>query len=78
MLRSEVAPRLRALGFKGSGQVYTLPDEDAWVLVGFQKFTRSTADHVDFTINVTVASKAAWSEMGRERNLPEKPSANIF
>jgi Domain of unknown function (DUF4304) len=78
MLRSEVAPRLSELGFKGSGQSYMLADEDAWVLIGFQKFTRSTANEVDFTINVTVASKAVWSEMRRERKLPEKPSANTF
>ena len=78
MLRSEVALRLRELGFKGSGQSYTLPDDDAWVLVGFQKFTSSTADEVQFTINVTVASKALWNEMRRERKLPEKPSANTF
>jgi hypothetical protein len=37
MLRTEIAPRLRVLGFKGSGNSYVLPDDDRWLLVGFQK-----------------------------------------
>lgn len=36
MIRSNLAPALHALGFKGNGQIYTLPDEDCWALVRIQ------------------------------------------
>ncbi len=43
MLREQIAPRLRALGFQGSGGVYRLPDEREWRQLGFQKDRYSTA-----------------------------------
>jgi hypothetical protein len=49
MLQSTIAPRLRALGFKGSGQVFELPDERFWALVGFQKSVSSDRSKVKFT-----------------------------
>lgn len=79
MLREQVAPRLRALGFRGSGQSYSLPSDEAWVLVGFQKFKWSDQEEVEFTLNLTVGSKAAWDEARAERPyLPQRPSANTF
>ena len=77
MMRVQIAPRLRELGFRGSGQSYSLPDETAFVLLGFQKDKYSDADAVPFTVNLTVASKAAWAAARRERPwIGEKPSAN--
>lgn len=49
MLRNNLAPALRALGFKGSGQIYTLPDEDCWALVGIQRSQFSDRYDLRFT-----------------------------
>jgi hypothetical protein len=78
MLRTAVAPRLRALGFKGSSLPYVLPDDDWWLIVGFQKSYHSTADSARFTVNLTAANKAAWAA-GREQApwLPLRPSGNL-
>ena len=55
MLRDELAPRLRQLGFKGSRQAFLLPDDHRWIQIGFQKSAWSDAGSVRFTANVTVA-----------------------
>jgi hypothetical protein len=39
MLRDDIAPALRALGLKGSGSRYSLPDPESWALLGFQAST---------------------------------------
>ena len=79
MLREYVAPRLRALGLKGSGATYSLPSDLAWCLIGFQKFKWSNQQEVEFTLNLTVASKDAWAKARSEREwLPDRPSANTF
>ena len=79
MLRDELAPRLRQLGFKGSGQAFSLPDVERWITIGFQKSAWSDADSVRFTVNVTVANKAEWERMRQERtHLPAKPAPNRF
>jgi hypothetical protein len=79
MLREYVAPRLRELGFKGSGATYSRPSEVAWLLLGFQKFKWSTEKEVEFTLNLTVAPKDAWAKARSEREwLPDRPSANTF
>ena len=77
MLRDRVAPELRKLGFVGSGQNFALPSESHWALLGFQRSAWSSAESVDFTINLTVVSRDAW-EKGREQwpTLPERPGAN--
>jgi len=62
MLRDRIAPRLRRLGFRGSGSVFVLPDADAWMLVAFQKDRYSDRHNVRFTVNVTWADKARWAE----------------
>lgn len=77
MLSDEIAPELRAIGFKGSGRVFDLISDGYWALVGFQKNYYSNSELVTFTINLTVASKAAWAA-GRV-NYPyigAKPSGN--
>jgi hypothetical protein len=77
MLRAEIAPRVRALGFKGSGPAFVLPDEDWWLIVAFQKDRYSRADCVRFTVNLTVANKQAWAaDRAYEPSLPIRPSGN--
>ncbi len=60
MVREHVTPRLRELGFRGSGSVYSLPDDRAWRLLGFQRSVSSSRQLVRFTVNLTLADKAAW------------------
>ena len=79
MMKHEIAPALRRLGFKGSGQRYELPWEAGWAILGFQKSTSSGAERVKFTINVTVVSGDEWARARKERPyLPERPSANTY
>jgi hypothetical protein len=79
MMRDEIAPALRELGFKGSGQRFELPNQDFWALLGFQKSVWSDSAELRFTINVTVASRAAWAAARKSRTyLPERPSANTY
>jgi hypothetical protein len=77
MMKAQVAPRLRALGFKGSGQSYELPSPGYWAMIGFQKSSFSDAKSVRFTVNVLVVSRTAWATR-RETHawLPAKPTAN--
>jgi hypothetical protein len=75
MMRDEIAPELRRMGFKGSGQSFILPSETHWVLLGFQKSRVSNAEFVLFTVNVTAVSKRTWIEARSERSyLSERPS----
>lgn len=77
MLRGEIGPRLRALGFKGSAGKYILPDPDRWLMIGFQKDYYSRFEEVSFTVNVTAADKQAWVEAhAAQAWLPERPSGN--
>jgi hypothetical protein len=57
MLREEVAPALRELGLRGSGQRFRLPSESHWALLAFQKSQWSDADEIRFTVNVMTVSE---------------------
>ena len=77
MLRLQIGPRLRALGFTGSGASYVLRDDERWLIVGFQKDRYSTAAIVRFTVNLTAADKRAWAKAHAEQQwLPARPSGN--
>lgn len=77
MLKDHVGPFLRERGWRGSQGTYADPDSDYWVQVGFQRSQWNTADHVKFTLNLSVMSKAMWSEAREERSdFPAVPSAN--
>jgi len=79
MVKEQIAPALRALGFKGSGQRFVLPSEEYWAQIGLQKFTRSNRDFVDFTANVTVVRRDVWeAERAETPYLPKQPAPNIF
>lgn len=78
MMREEIAPALRAIGFRGSGSQYARPDNAWWLLVGFQKSRSSDARQVRFTVNVAALDKRSWSEArATDPWLPEKPSPNV-
>jgi hypothetical protein len=79
MLKEEIAPALRRLGFRGSGQRFELRSETHWAVIGFQKFTWSDQDNVEFTLNLTVVGRDQWARAREERpHLPAKPSGNVF
>jgi len=79
MLKDTVGPRMRELGFRGSGGVYTRPDPDYFIRVGFQKSVYGSRQHVKFTLNLSAISKAQWGHARTDRtNLPKEPAANTF
>lgn len=78
MLRDESAPALRRLGFVGSGQIYRLPDERNWPLLGFQKSMFNTGERLSFTINLSVVSKELWEQRRSVRRLPLRPAPSTF
>jgi len=79
LLKSLIAPRLRALGFKGSGQNYTLASDDHWAMLGFQKSTSSDRGRVRFTANVLVVSRTGWDEArAAQPHLPKRPTATTY
>jgi hypothetical protein len=78
MLRSAIAPALRAHGFKGSGQTFELADERFWALLGFQKSRGSDRSMVKFTVNLCVIDKAKYSKAQEKASfLPAKPTPNM-
>jgi hypothetical protein len=77
MMKTQVAPGLRALGFKGSGQKYELPSPDHWAMLGFQKSAWSDAGALRFTVNVFVVSRTGWETARTQRSyVPAQPTAN--
>jgi hypothetical protein len=79
MLKDYIGPRLRELGFRGSAGVYTRPDPDHFIRLGFQKSVYGSRQHVKFTLNVSAINKAGWEEArAKKGHLPEEPSASTF
>jgi hypothetical protein len=78
MMKTQIAPPLRALGFKGSGRSYELRSRDYWAMLGFQKSAFSDASQIRFTVNVAVVSRDVW-EAARKKwpDLPTRPTANV-
>ena len=74
MIRDHVAPALREMGFKGSGQNYALPSETHWVSLSFQKSAYSDALQIAFTVQLLVVGKDEWEAI-REANdhAPDRP-----
>lgn len=77
-VKDSLAPTLASLGFKGSGQTYSLPGSECWMLLGIQKSTTNTSDRCRFTINLSATNKLLWSELRNWTHhwLAVRPSAN--
>jgi hypothetical protein len=77
MLKTHIAPSLRALGMRGSGQNYSLPNPAGdYALIGFQKDRYNTAQLCRFTLNTAFYRKLAWQQArDRESWLPAAPTA---
>ncbi len=79
LLRTVWGPALRELGFRGSGKVWTLPDDRDWAMLGFQTSQASTRDEAKFAINLLVVGKAAWDDArARNSHYAAKPSPNTI
>ncbi|RBY94265.1 hypothetical protein DQ244_02705 [Blastococcus sp. TBT05-19] len=76
MVKGRIAPALRDLGMRGSGQNFRLPNEDGdYALLGFQK--DSWDGTMRFTANVAFHSARGWQD-ARDRHgwLPAQPTAS--
>lgn len=79
MIRDRLSPRLRALGFKGSGGSYEWPSQTHWIILGVQASQFSSADGVKFTLNCQVVRRDVWEEARRERSfLGPRPKPNTI
>jgi uncharacterized protein DUF4304 len=79
LMRDYIAPRLRELGFKGSGREFWLSSELFWAGIGFQASAWSDKSAVQFTVNIQVVEKDRWAELVASRpdpKYPERPAAN--
>jgi hypothetical protein len=63
MLKERVAPALREMGFKGSGQHYHQPVPGHYALLGFQKMRFGTRHDVRFTINLLACAYDEWTAL---------------
>ena len=61
MVDTTVSPRLRELGFKGSGGRYELASASHWALLGFQKSAYSDREAIRFTVNLTAVARDVWA-----------------
>jgi hypothetical protein len=68
MMKTTLAPALRAAGLRGSNGRFELASDTYWAQLGFQKSSYSGADEVRFTMNRSVISRAEW-----ERQKAAKP-----
>jgi Domain of unknown function (DUF4304) len=79
MVREGLRPRLKALGFAGSRTTFTWPSQSHFAQLGMQKSQYSNRDELRFTVNVTVAEKAAWEAARTVRTyLPSTPAPNTL
>ena len=76
MIKNQVAPGLRRLGFKGSGQNYQLPSANHWAMLGFQKSDHCDSRRIYFTTNLLVVSREVWDrEREQSSYMPARPTA---
>lgn len=76
-LRDSLAPRLRTLGFTGSGQRFSIPSETYWALMGIQRSVSSDRKKLKFTLNFFVVSREEWENAKNDVSyLSRTPSAN--
>jgi Domain of unknown function (DUF4304) len=79
MLKTQLAPGLRELGFKGSGRSYELPCPDHWAMLGLQGSKWNDSSEVLFTINLLVVSRSLWErERAQDSYLGAKPKPNYM
>src|SRR5690242_21887347 len=77
LMRDQIAPMLRELGFCGSGGNFHLPNDGGdYALLGFQKDKWNNPSRCRFTINTAFYNRQAWETARASQSwLPAKPSA---
>ena len=79
LLKESIAPQLRTMGLKGSGQNYLIPSNSHWALLGFQKSAFSDSADLRFTINLFVVTKNEWDRVRAAKSYyPAKPTSSTF
>jgi hypothetical protein len=69
MLRTLIAPELRVLGFKGSGNSFGMTEGDFKIGIHFQKDRHSTREAVAFDVNVSLSNWAVIDAFEAENKL---------
>jgi len=78
LLRDQAAPALRAVGLRGSGNKYVLPDDEWWAQVNFQKSKFSTSEVIKFKVTLGAVRKAHWDKTRREHSyVKDIPPAGV-
>ena len=76
MVKEQISPGMRRLGFTGTAGRYELASPSHWLLVGLQKSSGSSPLGVKFTVNVCAISFTDWMRMSaRQPRLGARPSA---
>jgi hypothetical protein len=76
MMDGTISPKLRELGFQGSGGRYSLKSDEYWALLSFQKSAYSDSDQIRCTINLMVVSRQQWDAYRAEQpGHPARPAA---
>jgi hypothetical protein len=79
MVDTTISPRLRELGFKGSGGRYELASASHWVLLGFQKSAYSDRQAIRFTVNLTAVARDVWArEVEEHPYYGKRPSTGAY
>ncbi|MFE5337225.1 DUF4304 domain-containing protein [Isoptericola sp. NPDC056573] len=79
VVRDRLAPALRSMGLRGSGQIYTLPSESCWAQLGLQRHKWSDRTAVQFTANLNVVSRSTWEQaLVLWPDIGAKPTPNVF
>jgi hypothetical protein len=77
MVKTHLAPGLRALGFTGSGRNYELRCAEHWAMLGLQASQWSDSNELRFTVNLLVVSREVWERESAQRPyLGAKPTPN--
>ena len=78
-VREILRPRMKALGFAGSGTTFRLPSDSHFAMIGLQKSQFSDRRSLKFTANVTVIGKDAWEALRCSMPFyPARPAPNTF
>ena len=78
LVKRHLSPAFRDRGWKGSGGRYQFPSDTHWIQAGLQSSSWNDRDHVRFTMNLGIVSRAGWAEMvtaGRASH--DAPNANV-
>lgn len=72
MAKNEIAPRLRELGFKGSGQKFRLPSDTHLLALDFQRSAWDDILEVSFTINLAADPIESALSANEVRRSPQR------